>query len=122
MCLPTFSWDIPSPRRAFFHFFSIKFPCFQFIQNNSISSGSNLFSTAHFSANAFKVLLCRLRHTVSTCNLHPGRRWCTVSLRFMHDLHLPFSSNSLIFFHALVSIILNKNFECVFLWSVLHFK
>ena len=111
-------------QKSFFLSFSITFPRSQFVVYHYLSSGSSPFSTVHFTANTFKVLLCRLIYSVPTSFLYLDRRWCTVSLCSPHNLHLSHSTNPLILFHALVSIICscNANIDDVFLGSVLHFN
>ena len=88
-------------QQSFFPSFSIIFPRSLFIVYNFVSSGSNPFSTAHFTANTFKVLLNRLTYSYPSSFWHPGRRWCTVSLYSPH--------NHITFFHVLVSIICSSN-------------
>ena len=111
-------------QKIFFPSFSITFPSSQFVVYHFASSGNSPFSTAHFTINTFKLLLCRLTYYVPTDYLHSGRRWWTVSLCSPHNLHLSYSTNPLIFFHTLVSIICssNANNDYNFLGSVLHFN
>ena len=111
-------------QKSFFPSFLTTFPRSQFVVCHFVSSGSSPFSTAHFTANTFTLLLCRLTCCVPTSVLHPDRRRCTVSLCSPPYLHLSHSSNPLIFFHALVSIICsgNANIDDVFLGSVLYFN
>ena len=109
----------------FFNNFSAFPVCYRPLLQGTLSLSNSAFSTAHFTGNTFKVLLCRLTYSVPTSFLHPGRRWCTVSLLSSHNLYFPHSSNPLIFFHALVSIICscNVNIDDVFLGtSRLHFN
>ena len=62
----------------------------------------------------FSKYCCCLTYSVPSSFLHPGRRWCTVSLCYPHILHLSHTTNPLIFFHALVSIIfLHPSFHSV---------
>ena len=119
-----FSLDVPSPRRVSVHLFQSLFLHSKFVVYHFVSLGSRSFSVAHFTANTFKVLLCRLTYSVPASFLHPDKRWCTVSLCSPHNLHLSHSTNPLIFFHALVSTICscNTNIDDVFLGSVLHFN
>ena len=118
-----FSLDVSSPRRVSFHLFQSLFrvPSSLYI---TVSLGSRPFFVVHFTANIFKVLLCRLTYSVPASFLHPDKRLCTVSLCSPHNLHLSHSTNPLIFFHALVSTICscNTNIDDVFLGSVLHFN
>ena len=109
----------------FFNNFSALPVCYRPLLQGTLSLSNSAFSTAHFTGNTFKVLLCRLTYSVPTSFLHPGRRWCTVSLLSSQNLYFPHSSNPLIFFHALVSIICscNVNIDDVFLGtSRLHFN
>ena len=110
-------------KKSFFPSFSITFPCSQFVVYHFVSLGSSPFYTSHFTANTFKVLLCRLQYSVPTSFFHPDRRWCTVSLRSTHNVHFSHATNPLIFFHTLVPIICscNANIDDVFLGSVVHF-
>ena len=112
------------PQKSFFPSFSITFLRSQFLLYHFVSSGSSLFSTVHFTANTFKVLLCRLTYSVPTILLYPNRKWCTVSQFSPHNLHLLYSTNTLNFFHTLVSIICssNANMDDVSLRSLLHFN
>ena len=104
--------------------FSSTFPLLQFVVYHFVSSGTSQFTTTHFIANTFKVLLCRLVYSVTTSFLYPYGSWCTVSLCEPHNLHWSHSTNALIVFHALISIICscNANIEDVFLRLVLHFN
>ena len=108
----------------FFPSFSITFSRSQFVVYHFVSLGSSPLSIAHFTANTFKVLLCRVTYYVPTSFLNPDKRWCTVSLCSPHNLHLSHSTNHLIFVHALVSTICscNTNTDDVFLGPVLHFN
>ena len=106
----------------FFPSFSITLSRSQFFVYHFVSLGSSPFSLAHFTANTFKVLLCRVTYYVPTSFLNPDKR--TVSLCSPHNLHLSHSTNPLIFVHALVSTICfcNTNTHDDFLGSVLHFN
>ena len=64
---------------------------------------------AHFTANTFKILLNRVTYSDPSSFLHPDRRWCTDSLCSPHNLHLSHSTDPLIFFHVLVSIICSRS-------------
>ena len=107
---------------GFLSIFSITFLRPQFVVYHFVSSVSSPFSIAHFIANTFKELLCRLTYSAPTSFLHPDKRWCIVSLCSPHNLHLSHSTNPLIFFHALFPCFCNANIDDVFLWSVLQFN
>ena len=66
-------------------------------------------TTAHFTANTFKVLFYCLTYSSPATFLHLDRRWCTVFLCSTLNLHLSHSTNRLIFSHALISIISSRN-------------
>ena len=89
-------WMFPVPE-DFLSIFSINFPRSQFVVYHFVSLGSRPFSVAHFTANTFKVLLCRLTYSVPASFLHPDKRGCTVSLCSPHNLYLSHSTNPLFF-------------------------
>ena len=96
-------------QKSFFPSFPIIFPRSLFVVYNFVSPASSPFSTAHFNANTFKVLLNRMTYPDPSSFLHPERKWCTVSLCSPHNLHLSHSTDALIFLHGLVSIICSRN-------------
>ena len=53
--------------------FSITFPGSQFTAYHFVSSGSNRFSIAYFTASTFRVLSCRLTYSDPASFLHPDR-------------------------------------------------
>ena len=107
-------------------FFSILFNHFSMfhVVYRFVFSGSSPFSTAHFTAITFKLLLCCLIYSFTTSLFHPDRRLCTASLCSPHNLHLSHSIYPLIFYHALASIICscNANVDNVYLGSVFCFN
>ena len=94
----------PIPEEFLSIFFNL-FELFLFIVYNFVSSRSSPFSTSHFTANNFKILLNCFTYSDPSSFLQPDRKWCTVSLWSPHNLNLSHSTNPLIFFHVLVSII-----------------
>ena len=96
------------PQRSFFPSFFNHFLAFLVRCIPLWSSGSSSFSTAHFTATTFKVLLCCLTFSLSTSFWHP-ERCCTVSRRSPYNLHVLHPTNPPIFVHALVSMIFSCN-------------
>ena len=90
-------WMFPLPEKLL-SIFLITFSRSQFTVYHFLSSQSSSFSTAYFTAYTLKVLFFRLTYSVPSSFLHTDRRWLTVSLCSPHNLHLPHSTNLLIFF------------------------
>ena len=80
-------------QKSFFPLFSIIFSRSLFIVYSFVSSENSLFSTAHFTANTFKILLNRLTYSYPSSFLDPD----TISLCPQHNLHLSHSTDPLSF-------------------------
>ena len=91
-------------------FLSIFFNHFStFVVYNFVSSRSSPFSASHFTAHNLKVLMNHFTYSDPSSFSQPDRRCCNVSLCYPFNLHLSRSTNPLILFHVLFSIICSCN-------------
>ena len=82
-------------QKSFIASFSLTFPHSHHCIPLCIFREKSIFYsfTAHFTANTFKVLLCRLTYSVPPCSLHPDKRGCMISVCSPHNLHLSHSTH-----------------------------
>ena len=99
----TFSLDVPGSRRSI----PINFLHSQVVVYHCVSSGSSLVSTAHFTVLFFQIIVVSFDILYSYQPFVPKQEvvHCFFVLFTYCNLHLSSSTDPLIFFHVLVSII-----------------